>query len=159
MPEDRNLKERLVTGFERDGKRRRFDPQAKRELVQACLQPGVSVARIALEHGLNANLLRKWISDHKKEARRDDVARTDVAQTVPAFVPVVPISRAATVAYEAAPTACAQAQLAARAPQPSQLVVELPNGVMLRLECAGHVTTLVTAMIETLGRCDVPVRR
>jgi hypothetical protein len=44
MPEDRNLKERLVAGVERDGRRRRFDPQAKREPVQVCLQPGVSVA-------------------------------------------------------------------------------------------------------------------
>ncbi|WP_232467423.1 transposase [Burkholderia ubonensis] len=44
-----NLKSRSVTGFERDGRRRRFDPQAKLELVQACLQPGVSVARMALE--------------------------------------------------------------------------------------------------------------
>jgi transposase len=50
-----DLKSRLVTGFERDGRRRRFDPQAKLELVQACMQPGVSVARIALEHAVNAN--------------------------------------------------------------------------------------------------------
>jgi transposase len=83
---------------------------------------------------------------------------TGVVETVPAFVPVVQISRAAAVAYEAAPAASAQAQLT-RAPQPSQLVAELPNGVMLRLECAGHDTTLVTAMIETLGRCDVTARR
>jgi len=61
MAEDiSNLKERLVAGFERGGRRRRFDPQAKRELVQACLQPGVSVAGTALEHGVHANLLRKW---------------------------------------------------------------------------------------------------
>ncbi|WP_442854912.1 transposase [Burkholderia sp. BDU5] len=58
-----DLRSRLVTGFERDGRRRRFDPQAKLELVQACMQPGVSVARIALEHAVNANLLRKWIRD------------------------------------------------------------------------------------------------
>jgi transposase len=69
MAEDvSDLKERLVAGFERGGRRRRFDPQAKRELVQACLQPGVSVARMALDHGLNANLLRKWISDYEREA-------------------------------------------------------------------------------------------
>jgi transposase len=58
-----DLKSRLVTGFERDGRRRRFDPQAKLELVQACMQPGVSVAGMALEHAVNANLLRKWISE------------------------------------------------------------------------------------------------
>jgi len=28
------------------------------------LQPGVSVAKLALMHGINANLLRKWIGKH-----------------------------------------------------------------------------------------------
>lgn len=39
--------------------RRRFDPLSKVRLVEACLQPGVSVARLALEYGVNANLLHK----------------------------------------------------------------------------------------------------
>ncbi|OTP72316.1 hypothetical protein PAMC26510_22035 [Caballeronia sordidicola] len=29
--------------------------------------PGVSVARLALEHGLNANLLRSWVSAYKRK--------------------------------------------------------------------------------------------
>jgi transposase len=42
----------------RDGKRR-FDRQTKQKLVEACLEPGASVAGLALKHGVNANLLRK----------------------------------------------------------------------------------------------------
>lgn len=38
-----------------------YDKAAKRELVRQCLQPGVSLARTAMEHGVNANLLRKWV--------------------------------------------------------------------------------------------------
>jgi transposase len=38
-----------------------YDKAAKRELVRRCLVPGVSLARTALEHGVNANLLRKWV--------------------------------------------------------------------------------------------------
>lgn len=38
-----------------------YDKAAKRELVRRCLQPGVSLARTALDHGINANLLRKWV--------------------------------------------------------------------------------------------------
>src|SRR5580658_4136213 len=38
-----------------------YDKAAKRELVRRCLEPGVSLARTALEHGVNANLLRKWV--------------------------------------------------------------------------------------------------
>jgi len=33
----------------------------KAQVVQECLQPGVSLARVALRHGINANLVRKWI--------------------------------------------------------------------------------------------------
>jgi transposase len=51
----------LVRGQKRDG-RCVYDRQAKGELVRRCQQPGVSVAAMALAHGLNANLLRKWIT-------------------------------------------------------------------------------------------------
>ena len=47
-----------VTAVLRNG-RRRFDPISKARLVDACLEPGVSVARLALEYGVNANLLHK----------------------------------------------------------------------------------------------------
>ena len=60
MENKSRLSRTLVVGHRSNG-RCRYDPEAKRELVEACLQPGVSVARIALEHGINANLLRKWI--------------------------------------------------------------------------------------------------
>lgn len=40
--------------------RRRHDVQLKERVVAACAQPGASVARIALEHGLNANLVHRW---------------------------------------------------------------------------------------------------
>lgn len=51
----------LVRGHKRDG-RCIYDRRAKQELVRRCQQPGVSVAAMALAHGLNANLLRKWIT-------------------------------------------------------------------------------------------------
>jgi transposase-like protein len=51
----------LVRGRKRDG-RSIYDRRAKQELVRRCQQPGVSVAATALAHGLNANLLRKWIT-------------------------------------------------------------------------------------------------
>lgn len=51
----------LIRGHKRDG-RCIYDRKAKRELVRRCLQPGTSVAGLALAHGVNANLLRKWIT-------------------------------------------------------------------------------------------------
>ena len=31
--------------------------------MQACRQPGVSIAAVALANGLNANMVRKWVID------------------------------------------------------------------------------------------------
>lgn len=50
----------LVVRRKRDG-RRVYSRSHKRAIVEQCLQPGVSVAGIALAHGINANLVRKWI--------------------------------------------------------------------------------------------------
>ena len=55
----------LVVRQGRDG-RCLYDPEAKRELVEACLQPGISVAKVALEFGINANLLRKWMGHYRQ---------------------------------------------------------------------------------------------
>jgi transposase len=47
-----------------DGRRRRRSHSAefKAKVIQACAQPGVSVAAVALAHGLNANLVRCWLN-------------------------------------------------------------------------------------------------
>jgi transposase len=42
--------------------RRRHSAALKSRILEACAQPGASVARIALENGLNANLVHKWRS-------------------------------------------------------------------------------------------------
>ena len=41
-------------------RRRRYDRAFKRALVEQTQAPGASVARIAREHGINANQLFKW---------------------------------------------------------------------------------------------------
>ncbi|NVL26930.1 transposase [Pseudomonas syringae pv. actinidiae] len=43
----------------------------KAQIVQECLQPGMSMASVALRHGINANLVRKWIPLYRDcEAQR-----------------------------------------------------------------------------------------
>src|SRR5690348_10692953 len=46
--------------------RRRFETTSKERLVAACLEPGASVSRLALAHGVNANLVWKWIRQHRQ---------------------------------------------------------------------------------------------
>lgn len=41
--------------------RRTYAQQFKREVVAQCLLPGASVSAIALGHGINANVIRKWL--------------------------------------------------------------------------------------------------
>jgi len=53
----------LVKAPKRRG-RRRHSEAFKREVIEACLQPGVSIAAVALANGLNANLVRRWVKDH-----------------------------------------------------------------------------------------------
>ena len=43
-------------------RRRRHSAEFKARAVQACRHPGVSIASVALAHGVNANLLRRWLS-------------------------------------------------------------------------------------------------
>lgn len=47
-------------------RRRRYTNEYKARLVAQCQQPHVSVAAIALSHGINANLLRKWIREQSE---------------------------------------------------------------------------------------------
>jgi len=45
--------------------RRTYSREYKVEIVQECSAPGVSVASIALSHRINANLVRRWIVQHR----------------------------------------------------------------------------------------------
>ena len=96
MQEKRNESELhlMVTGTRSDG-RRRYDRQSKQALAKACLQPGVSLAGMALKHGVNANLLRKWVVSYRlaSDAAAPAVPMRDPAD---AFVPVTLSSRAVT---------------------------------------------------------------
>jgi transposase len=58
--------------------RRRHSPEFKEQVIAACLYPGVSVAAIALANGLNTNMLRKWVRDHRAESGPDQ-AKVELA--------------------------------------------------------------------------------
>jgi transposase len=63
----------------RNGKRF-FSEAHKRTVVEKCLAAGASVSAVALAHGFNTNLVRKWIAKHQ-------AART-LARPAGALVPV-----------------------------------------------------------------------
>jgi transposase len=151
-----------VVGVLRNG-RRRYDPASKRRLAEACLRPDVSLAGLALQHGVNANLLRKWVAEQQRQ-RRTDAAEGAIAPASDVFVPVVEAFGMTSAQEPPSPPPIQQAVPPPRTARRmdragSRLTVEMPNGVTLRLECSGQDVELVSAMILTLGRCDVPAGR
>ncbi len=69
----------LISVSEAPKKRRRYTAEFKARIVAACQQPEASISQIAQNHGLNANLVHKWI----RAARRPDTAPAP-----PAFLPI-----------------------------------------------------------------------
>ena len=68
-------------GSEQSRKRRRYSPQQKAQILGECDEPGASVAKVAMAHGINANIVHGW----RKLARQGDTA-TGLVQRE--FVPV-----------------------------------------------------------------------
>lgn len=77
--------------------RRTYSSKAKRMLVQLCRAPGVSVAGLALAHGINANLLRRWIVRYDGESLPEADAGTPRRA---ALLPVKIVEAAAPVAAD-----------------------------------------------------------
>jgi transposase len=164
--EENNPKLRVVR---RDrGGRSCYDPAGKRALIEACLRPGASVARLALANGVNANLLRKWITRYLLEREcaaaggtppeHGAFPQTDGAQTVDAM-PVAAMPRAA----QSTPTAFVPIVAASpNLPEASSahltapcvtlaLHVRLPNGVQFDVEHTSLETLSgVVQMLERL---------
>jgi transposase len=46
----------------KSGPRRRHSDELKAKVMAACEEPGASISGVALAHGLNTNLVRKWRS-------------------------------------------------------------------------------------------------
>lgn len=81
----------LVLGHKSDG-RCVYDKAAKRQLAQRCLQPGVSLASTAMEHGVKANVLRKWVMQESSGALGRRKRGGDRASGAALLVPVEAIA-------------------------------------------------------------------
>ena len=73
--------------------RRTYTRQFKAQLVAACQQPGASIAALALHHGMNANVLHRWLKEHARSSchpitLRDPAGAAPTSTPTPAFLPV-----------------------------------------------------------------------
>jgi transposase len=148
--DDQKLRVRLVG---RNG-RRRYETASKERLVAACLGPGVSVSRLALEHGVNANLLRKWIKKHTATRSLPPSSPSSFIRVQLEGTADRALSQQDSVATVDLPATCDEVRgLEPKGTTafcfPAKVSASLPNGVKLALEC-GDVDGLA-AIIGALG--------
>jgi transposase len=51
-------------------KRRRYSDELKAQVLAECEAPGVSVAKVAMAHGINANIVHGWRQAQREERQR-----------------------------------------------------------------------------------------
>ena len=109
--------------------RRRHSAELKAKVLSACNAPGASIAAVALSHGLNANLVRKWLGG--RGLKRTGIPAPVAVKTSVAAAPLlaadarfVPIELAVPAAARAA--AVRQADIAAAVLEP--IHIELRRG-------------------------------
>ncbi len=73
--------------IQKPGRRRRHHPEEfKLAVIEACCEPGASVAGIALANGVNANQVRRWMRERGVEPPTRRIPMP-VLETVPAIAP------------------------------------------------------------------------
>lgn len=65
--------------------RRTHSVQFKRDLVEQCVKPGMSLANVARQHGLHPSLLARWVKERTGPARMTESSQ---ASLVPQFAPL-----------------------------------------------------------------------
>jgi transposase len=74
--------------IERSRKRRRYSGELKAQILAECAAPGASVAKVALSHGINANIVHGWRKQSRNgEAPAAMVRQEFIPMTVAASVP------------------------------------------------------------------------
>lgn len=150
----------------KDGTRRTWSLEERQRIVAEALAPGASVAAVARRHGLNANLIFKWLRRSREgwlDRRRAPAKETAVARMSPelaaqTFVPVellelkpAPMSPAlAPSSSPAAKMAAAPARGARKSMRRGAMEVRLPNGARLSLD-ADVDTEALRRVLSALG--------
>jgi transposase len=125
------------------GRRQRRSIAEKRRIVELAMQPGASVARVAREHGVNANMVHYWRNLYRQgrlgEHRAESVRLLPVSVSESTGSPVV----------EAVTKLSSTAALTP-ANSAGSIHIEFPK-IHLRIE-SGADASLLRVVLETLQR-------
>ena len=127
----------------KDGvKRRAWSLEERQRIVAEALTPGASIASVARRHGLNANLIFKWLRRSREgwlDRRRAPAKETAAAQT---FVPVEVLElQPSLMSPGLAPSSLPEAKMTAAPARGTSkrmrrgvMEVSLPNGARLSID-------------------------
>jgi transposase len=126
-------------------RRRSYDAAFKRHLVELSLVPGASVAKIALDHRMNANILFKWRRYHLRALAQSS------AKPTAGLLPVTVMEPEGVAEDTPAQTLRAGAQRKARSSALAGVIeIDLPLG---RLRLTGAVDPVaLRVVIEVLSQ-------
>jgi transposase len=126
------------------GARRTWSLDERQRIVDEALAPDASVAAVARRHGLNANLVFKWIRRAREgwlDRRRAPAQEADASAVArdsdaPAFVPVKLVElNAVTVPASAPPLASTKSvREPRRSARRGAMEISLPNGARVSLD-------------------------
>ncbi|MGJ7531467.1 IS66-like element accessory protein TnpA [Variovorax sp. GB1P17] len=66
-------------------RRRRYSEELKQQVLSECERPNASVAKVAMAHGINANVVHSW----RKRVRESLETPDAIALQEPTFVPMM----------------------------------------------------------------------
>jgi transposase len=123
-------------------RRRTRSLDERKRIVEEALAPGVSVAAVARRHGLNANLVFKWIRRSREgwRARRREPAKDKPVVVAPpagggpAFVPVKLLELDTPSAPPPSDVAAKPARQTRRGARRGAMEISLPSGAKVSLD-------------------------
>ena len=121
--------------------RRTYTAAYKLDVVRRCSEPGVSVAGVAMTHGINANLVRRWIVRQR---------RTELDATPTLAATLLPVTLEAPMPSEGSADDRAKSATRRHRSAAPRIEIEL-HGVRIHLR--GDVdAAALTAVIDVLSR-------
>lgn len=122
-----------------EGKRRSWSVEERQRIVDEALSPGASVAATAQQHGVNANLVFKWIRrgqegwlDRRRRPRSSMLLLAPAA--TPGFVPVEIVAPTPALAAPATPGASRVPRERRSSGRRGAMEITLPNGARVSLD-------------------------
>lgn len=124
--------------------RRTYTAQFKAQLVVACLQPGASIAALAREHHMNANVLHRWLKEHRGGMHQSGSdlagAESEVGQVVPTASSIPPTPTLRDAAAASGPPAFIPMDLRMHVVQVPPASASMPSSADIRIEYSHHGT-------------------